>query len=290
MTTANHSTAPSAEPQATAPVGAPLFSPRERETLQRTFAENGFVILRDVVSKEKLAELNAKVQDEFERLNRSGSLATIGGMVTGHLNCFPGVAAKPICETLEERGIVDLLRSFIRRSLTTPLIGLNLNLPGSVIQHYHADSQFTEEFMIANIATVDTDLTNGAIEVVPGSHKESHPYWRFVVEGMARRGVRLPLERGDVLLRTSNLWHRGMPNRSATPRPMATFSYLAKSTEEQPPDPFELNGGKVMFNENWYSSDRLGRLRERVFVASPGTFAAYRFVSSLIGKKGYSTP
>ena len=42
-------------------------------------------------------------------------------------------------------------------------VSCNLNLPKSVPQHYHMDGVFAEDFMIANVAVVDTDLVNGAI-------------------------------------------------------------------------------------------------------------------------------
>ena len=35
--------------------------------------------------------------------------------------------------------------------------------------------------------------------------------------------------------------------------------------------------------------ERLGRLRERMFVTAPITYSAYRFVRSLYGNKGYSS-
>ena len=40
-------------------------------------------------------------------------------------------------------------------------------MPGSVTQHYHMDRTFTNQFMIANVAVVDTNVVNGAIELEP---------------------------------------------------------------------------------------------------------------------------
>ena len=51
------------------------------------------------------------------------------------------------------------------------------------------------------------------------------------------------------------------------------------------------NGGKIEFYENWYRPTRLGRLRERTFVAAPITYDAYRLVDSILApKKLYGTP
>jgi hypothetical protein len=93
------------------------------------------------------------------------------------------------------------------------------------------------------------------------------------------------MQQGDVLVRSSNLWHRGMPNKTSTPRPMLgiTFGENCGILE----DPFALNDGKLLFEPNWFKPTRLGRLRERTFVSVPVTYAAYRFVRSLYGNKGY---
>jgi hypothetical protein len=93
------------------------------------------------------------------------------------------------------------------------------------------------------------------------------------------------MKQGDVLVRTSNVWHRGMPNRTATARPMVAFTWEdGGSTRE---DPFKVEDGKIVFRQNWYKPTALGRLRERTFVTAPITYSAYRFVGSLFGTKGY---
>jgi len=265
------------------------FTRDESEALRQLFAEQGFVVVRNVVSPEKLAALGQRVGEEFERQKRMGALMAGGGLLAGHLNCFPGVEARFAYDALVERGVIDLVHAIFPRPLGAPSVGCNFNLPKSVMQHYHADSFFTEDFMIVNVAVVDTDLVNGAIELAPATHKKFYKYWRFAVEMPYRRGVRIPMKRGDVLIRTSNLWHRGMPNRSSVPRPMLAFTFREKSKDSAERDPWALNDGKVMFYENWYRPTRLGRLRERTFVSAPITYAAYRFVRSLFGTKGYGT-
>jgi hypothetical protein len=53
-------------------------------------------------------------------------------------------------------------------------------------------------------------------------------------------------------------------------------------------DPFGGGAGRITFRQNWYRSTRLGRLRERTYVAAPITYSAYRFVTSFFdGTKGY---
>jgi hypothetical protein len=264
------------------------FSRDEIETLCRTFADVGYLVFRDVVPKGRLSDLRTKILDEFERAQRSGSLFSGGGLITGHLNSFPGEESRFAYDAVREHGIVDVIQALSAKSLRAPNVGCNLNLPKSVAQHYHVDSAFTQDFMVCNVAVVDTDLENGAIDVLPGTHRKFYKYWRFALEKPYRNSTRLPLKQGDVLVRTSNLWHRGMPNFTAVPRPMVAFTWEDGGSVHD--DPFRIGDGKIAFHANWYRPNLLGRLRERTFVAAPFTYSAYRFVRSLWGNKGYDTP
>jgi ectoine hydroxylase-related dioxygenase (phytanoyl-CoA dioxygenase family) len=255
------------------------------ETLKEAFAKDGYLIFRDVVSKEQLSALRGRIAEEFDRAKQSGRLFSGGGLISGHLNCFPGEGSRFAYEALEKHGIIDLIKVIFPKAVRLPNVGCNFNLPGSVTQHYHADRNFLDDFLIANVAVVDTDLANGAIDVIPGTHKKFYKFWRFAVERTARGSVRIPMKQGDVLVRTSNVWHRGMPNRTATARPMIAFTWEdGGSTRE---DPFTVEDGKIVFRQNWYKPTALGRLRERTFVTAPITYSAYRFVGSLFGTKGY---
>jgi hypothetical protein len=236
-----------------------------------------------------LAALRTRVIGEFERARGTDGLFAGGGLISGHLNSFPGEESKFAYDTLREQGILDLIASMIPGPLGALRMGCNLNLPNSVAQHYHVDSSFLGAFTIVNVAVVDTDLVNGAIDVVPGTHRKFYKYWRFAIERPYRYHARLPMNAGDVLIRTSTLWHRGMPNRSATPRPMLAMTFGDDAFGPPPADPFQVNQGKVFFYPNWYRPSFLGRLRERTFVAAPVTYSAYRFVRSLYGTKGYNT-
>jgi ectoine hydroxylase-related dioxygenase (phytanoyl-CoA dioxygenase family) len=276
MSTANQPTAPDARR---------VFSTDELAKIKRDFAENGYAIFPNVVSRERLAQLNTRLHEEFAKNKASGKLFEGGGLLTGHLNCFPGEESRWVYQSLIDQGVIDVLRQVFPKATGQPNVGLNFNLPNSVAQHYHADRPFTQEFIICNIAVVDTEIANGAIDVLPGSHKKFYPFWKFVVERVARTTTRLPMRQGDVLIRSSNLWHRGMPNYTAIPRPMMALTWEDGGSEQ--PDPFKIFDGKITFRPNWYSPNLLGRLRERTFIAAPVTYDAFRFVRSLYKNKGY---
>lgn len=259
--------------------------PLDVAALRRTYEDQGYVVLRDVVSKDKLARLGETLIEEFETQRRGNRLFVGGGLFAGHLNCFPGEGARFAYDELVERGVMDLVRKIAPAHAEAMRIGCNMNFPGSVPQNYHIDGSFSASFLILNVAVVDTDLVNGAIDIVPRTHMRSYPYWRFAAGRVYRASTRLPMQRGDVVLRKSSLWHRGMPNNSRTPRPMLAMTF----GESMAPagDPFRANDGKILFESNRFKTTLLGRLRERSFVALPQVHSALRFVRSVLGKDGY---
>jgi len=254
----------------------------EIEKYKQAFASDGCFVIPGVVSQQGLADLHTGLSREFDRAMQSGALFEGGGLMSGHLNCFPGAGARFAYDTLQERGIIDLLKELHPTVQRMPNVGMNFNLPGSHTQHYHIDRPFTREFLIANVAVVDTDIANGAIEVIPGTHKQFYRYTRFVLERRGRDGVRIPLKRGDVLIRSSNVWHRGMTNLTQVPRPMLAMTWEDGGSSS--PDPFNADGGAIRFLPNWFKPTRVGRMRERLFVKVPFTYSALRFARSLVDK------
>jgi|SRR6188768_543860 len=261
------------------------FSKSELDAFSNTYQQQGYLIFRDVVPQAQLSELRDRIFTAFQEFKSSQQFHG-GGQISGHLNCFPGEGSRFALAALEERGVIDVIRQLYGKPM--PLrVSCNFNMPNSVAQHYHMDGVFVEDFMIANVAVVDTDLVNGAIDVLPATHDRFFEFWRYAIERRYRSTTRLQMKQGDVLVRTSRLWHRGMPNRSPTARPMLAFTF--GETVAPKGDPFQTNNGKISFDPNWFRPDTLGRLRERVFVTAPLTYSAYRFARSLVGKKGYDS-
>ncbi len=252
----------------------------EMEESRQAFADQGYFVLRNVVSAERLIDLHQALSREFEAASKSGALFSGGGLVSGHLNCFPGAGARFAYDSLQASGIIDLIKRLDPRVVRMPNVGCNFNLPKSHTQHYHLDRPYQRDFMIVNIAVVDTVIENGAIELIPGSHKRFYKYTQFVLKRLSRNGIRVPLNRGDVLVRSSNVWHRGMTNRTSVPRPMLAMTWEDGGSNH--PDPFSVDGGKIRFLPNWFRPTPLGRLRERVFVQVPFTYSALRFARSLV--------
>ena len=248
---------------------------------------DGYAIFRNVVDPERLDDFASYLDDEYERARASGELFEGGGTISGHLNCFPGERSRFIYDAVREYGILDVIEAQAPGRLEQLRVTTNYNLPGSVAQHYHSDGLYTEEFLICNVAAVDTDLRNGAIDLLPGTHTRFYKFWQYAVHRLYRKSTRLSLNQGDAILRRSTVWHRGMPNLTDTPRAMMSLTFGELSAA--PDDPFGTDGPGVVFSPNWYGTSKLSQFRENVFVRAPILYSSYRFARSLVGNKGYST-
>jgi hypothetical protein len=268
-------------------VGAAVVSEAEITRALDQIRRDGYAVLRSVVPDEPLRELERDINESFEDAESSGSLFKGGGTLTGHLNCFPGAGSRAVYDELDRRGALGIARALVPDDAEHIRITTNYNLPGSVDQHYHADGLYVEEFLICNIAVVDTDTINGAIDLLPGTHQRFYKFWQYALQRKSRSSTRICMKRGDVLFRLSTVWHRGTSNYSSTARPMMSITFGELSSP--PSDPFGLDGEKPHFSPNWYSTSRAGEIRERVYVSAPWTYSTYRFGRSLVGNKGYSS-
>jgi ectoine hydroxylase-related dioxygenase (phytanoyl-CoA dioxygenase family) len=250
----------------------------DREALKQSFADDGYLVLEGIVDPQKLSALHRQLAQEFARASEAGALFSGGGRLSGHLNCFPGAASRFVYEALEDHGVFDLVKSLSSQPLRLPNVGCNFNLPGSTAQNAHVDGDAAREFLVANVAAVDTDLSNGALEILARTHRKHYKLWQILRERPERQ--RLCLKQGDVVIRTSTLWHRGMPNPSPNPRPMLAFTWEAGGSTAH--DPYQANEGRITFFPNRFPTSFRGRLRERMFVAAPGLSTALRAARSLL--------
>jgi hypothetical protein len=250
----------------------------QMQDLRSVFAREGFVTLPNVVSRSRLLALTEELRGEYARARATGNLFSGGGTISGHLNCFPGAQSRFVYDTLHDHGVFDLVRKLSPSTARMPNVGCNLNLPKSSAQNPHADGYASSPFLIVNVAPVDTDIGNGAMEVTPGTHLRDYKYWEYAVSG--KSAIRMSMRAGDVIIRSSMLWHRGMPNRSNAIRPMLAFSWENGGSDLA--DPYTAYEGKITLLPNRYTQNLSGRLRERAFASLPGLGRGYLFVRSVL--------
>jgi hypothetical protein len=254
------------------------LSQQQKQELSSDFAGKGYVTLPSVVSKTRLAALTDELRGEFRRVRTNGELFSGGGMISGHLNCFPGAQSRFVYDELEQYGVFDLVKSLSPSATRMPNIGCNLNLPNSSPQNPHADGYAATAFIIVNVVPVDTDRKNGAMEATPGTHLREYKYWQYAMSG--KPAIRMCMSAGDVIIRSSMLWHRGMPNRSNQARPMLAFTWENGGSDLA--DPYTAHGGKITFLTNRYAQNFSGRLRERAFASLPALGRCYLFMRSVV--------
>ncbi|MEO8905734.1 MAG: hypothetical protein ABI488_24610 [Polyangiaceae bacterium] len=75
---------------------------------QELFADQGYLVLPGLLDSSLLEPLRRSVLAEFELAKARGELFEGGGTMSGHLNCFPGRAARAVYEALERQGVIDL--------------------------------------------------------------------------------------------------------------------------------------------------------------------------------------
>jgi hypothetical protein len=247
------------------------------ETHQRSYARDGFLSFEGAVNRERLLALRDQLLHTYQVAKTSGQLFAGGGTAHGHLNCFPGAISRFVLDELEANGIIDVARALSSGPIGQPNIGCNLNLPGSHPQNEHIDGYVASRFMIVNVAVVDTDLSNGAMEVIPGTHRREYKYWQLLAERPKRK--RMIMKAGDAIVRPSTLWHRGMPNPSRTPRPMLAFTWEDGGSKLS--DPYKAQEGRITFLPNRYATDLKGRIIERAYIAAPRVASAVRAVRSI---------
>lgn len=116
---------------------------------------------------------------------------------------------------------------------------LNLKLPGGSPYPWHQDwsccwRAHTDELATCFVYLDDADLTNGCLQVIPGSHlgRPVHPFrgnGHFEVDPSCvdeSLAVPVPLAAGDMIVFDPYLLHFSDLNRGATPRRAIIYTYL----------------------------------------------------------------
>ena len=258
-------------------MSAPEPAPRAEE-----YVAQGYLVLRGVIDPALCESFGQAVLEDYAGL--AGHREVLAGTLAGHLNFSMGPQGRELLALVEAAGIPALLEQLAGEPLALAQAAGNLNLPGSSHQNYHIDGAFERRSMIVNLCLTATGALNGATALVPGSHRSKLSYWQFRRLGRAAQAVSPELAPGDVLIRPSNLWHRGTPNRSAIPRPMAAFVWTPPAwlggydAARELAQPLRFAGNKFY--------GRFARLKEVVAVRLPWLDEAVRLGRSWLGERG----
>jgi ectoine hydroxylase-related dioxygenase (phytanoyl-CoA dioxygenase family) len=212
------------------------YSPEQIQSLVEDGNRDGFVILRDHFSREKLQVWAEKfpplLEEQIEREKDSPNRGAQRFYVT--LPFTDPYADRSIYEDEDVLAIVEGLagKDYVMCQLAT-----DTPLLGSDYQELHRDtpplfpewSVETPSFQLAvNFPLVDVTPEMGPFEVARGTHTMTRAQVMSVVERGEVKLEAICLSLGDVMIRDVRGLHRGTPNRTNTPRPMVVIGYSRK--------------------------------------------------------------
>lgn len=247
------------------------------------FEDNGYVLIKNFIKSSNFdlicKEFKKNSLIEFDKLEKK-----IGGNLMGNLNIYPGNYAKNIYDVLDKDELHSIVEKITNKKFSDfdIISGGNLNFQFKFNQHFHTDSKFHNSFLIINIAIEDVNEKNGPLELVPGTHKSQLPYWKFVFKKPKKR---ILMDKGDVLIRTSNLWHRGTKNSSKEPRLLFAFILKEKINEISNYD--FLNDKKLKIFNNIFKSNVLGIIKENFYTRLSYFYVFFRLVRSFFTNKHF---
>ena len=209
---------------------------------------HGFVVLKQALPKQPLAIIRSRMDQDTRELQDYCS--SIGGnpRERGHLQQGPPPLRDFVFRDIVMNPfVVNVCVKLLGENPTLTFYNGNTNCPRSGTQHLHMDSAHRTQdpepveqtwSVVVNVPPGPMDISNGAIELWPGSHLVRTPDGSRAISSdqMSQRKESHPpiqpcTEIGDVLIRDIRLWHRGVPNRSNRPRHMIALVLVDGSSE-----------------------------------------------------------
>jgi ectoine hydroxylase-related dioxygenase (phytanoyl-CoA dioxygenase family) len=196
------------------------------------FQENGYVILENAVAPSYLAQLQAATAALLADPRCQGTTRNLLAMNPVFEDMIDGHAGMPLLERL----IPDL-----------QLLAMDMRtcMPNAGNMGWHADiGFFCDQTVSVNTALYLDELTpdNGALRVLPGSHKTPFPLQGEAANGDLAGEVRVLCPAGTMVLFDDCLWHRTGANVTDRPR-RGIFTYyghywMKPCNYEERPEPF----------------------------------------------------
>jgi hypothetical protein len=170
-------------------------------------------------------------------LNRHGDQPNRGP----HRHFLP-MPFNPPCfvpEFFFDEEVLRVVRGMMDERIVADQWGCDVPLRGSEYQGVHADYSrplFAESpdlplpvyMLVASFGLTPIGEADGPIEIAPGTHRMARAEGLRAVESGAIALKAVPLAVGDVLIRHPWALHRGTPNRTERPRPLASIRYVRR--------------------------------------------------------------
>jgi ectoine hydroxylase-related dioxygenase (phytanoyl-CoA dioxygenase family) len=206
---------------------------------KRALDEDGFVILEDVVDLQHIGVLRDKMIEDLPHvLARSDT--PFNFTRSNVQQDPPPVEPYLFRDVLLNDYVIQVTESVLGKGVQNAFYSGNMALPRTdQRQPTHADMGHLWPNMehptpayalVVNLPLVDMDVSNGATELWPGSHRDTSIALqegdiKVSAEKLEEWRKNAPpiqpsVRAGSVLIRDMRLWHGGTPNPSDQPRPM----------------------------------------------------------------------
>ncbi|SEC02482.1 phytanoyl-CoA dioxygenase family protein [Paenibacillus sp. GP183] len=226
--------------------------PENVELAAKLIEVNGYVVFERVLPKDKIERIHRRymeilepyLDEHREEVYNPGNGFNDG---TNHIRLFLPFEEPFIDDSIIAHPFVtDVLDRLLGEDFVLHYFATNTSLPGGRnSQPVHADtgSHFGERCavnlpisnLVVNIPLVNTDETNGPMEIWPGGTHLLPDSWysakSFSKAKLAEHmhSVKAVMPAGSIMIRDDRMWHRGTPNRSDQPRPNIAMIYAPAS-------------------------------------------------------------
>jgi len=255
----------------------------------RELETSGYTVLESCVDVKCMERVREQLYAEYESARPLPWRG--GGKWFGHIEYTPLVSCPIIQEVASNKKIQEVLDQALGENYKIIGLGGNANLPGSTYQPAHMDGVQGTDFLVVNIPLGKVTEQNGSLEVWPGTHKEHLTVSQF--NSVPRQSARVNSSPGDIVIRYSNVWHRGTPNRSPEVRFMLAI-IVSPQYEKLPPFPVSEDHRSILsslrlpahsktgppikkgFGPNYFPTSLKGNLLELIWMYAPSVFTAIR--------------
>ncbi len=214
-------------------MNAGRYTENELKSFVEDFNRDGFCVLREHFSKDKIDEWHKAFMPMLEdHIAREGHKQNRGSMRYYVTLPFTAPFAEPAF--YEDVDVLKICESVVGRDMVMCQLASDTPLKGSDYQPIHSDAlplfpeaDFeTPPFQLAvNFPLVDVTDENGPFEVARATHLLTKAEGLKRLESGAAQLEAITLKAGDVMIRDVRGLHRGTPNKTDEPRPMCVIGY-----------------------------------------------------------------
>ena len=198
---------------------------RDFEELWEAYERDGYATIPDVLSPTEVEAIRKALAPHLTKRGRNNfegfSSHRVYALIDKAPEVFGPLAAHPLALAFVER---ELGAS----SLLSAMLAIQL-LPGETVQDWHSDDEQIQvprprpAYGVSTFWAIDaTTESNGATEIIPGSHLWGADHTR---PGPDFAGVKATLSPGSLMVAKGTLLHRGGANRTEAPRLIITPQY-----------------------------------------------------------------